>query len=96
MPHYTCIHAQAEFIGTFMQAFISLAVAEQGLLLPTPADAKAYNVNTVPFVVALLKTALLLSFSGPTGYASNPARDMSPRIVHALVPFPNKGSSEFG
>ncbi|MGW3561406.1 aquaporin, partial [Streptomyces sp. NPDC000963] len=33
---------------------------------------------------------------GPTGYAINPARDLGPRIVHALLPLPNKGGSDWG
>ena len=37
-----------------------------------------------------------LSLGGPTGYAINPARDLGPRIVHALLPLPNKGGSDWG
>ena len=36
-----------------------------------------------------------LSLGGPTGYAINPARDLGPRIVHALLPLPNKGGSDW-
>ena len=36
-----------------------------------------------------------MAMAGPTGYAANPARDMSPRIAHWLLPIPNKGPSEF-
>jgi glycerol uptake facilitator protein len=37
-----------------------------------------------------------MSLGGPTGYAINPARDLGPRIVHALLPIPNKGTSDWG
>ena len=37
-----------------------------------------------------------LSLGGPTGYAINPARDLGPRIVHAILPIPGKGSTDWG
>ena len=37
-----------------------------------------------------------LSLGGPTGYAINPARDLGPRIMHALLPIKNKGGSDWG
>ncbi|MEU9759417.1 MIP/aquaporin family protein [Streptomyces sp. NPDC047985] len=47
-------------------------------------------------VTALLVVGIGLSLGGPTGYAINPARDLGPRIVHALLPLPNKGGSDWG
>lgn len=46
-----------------------------------------------PLAVALVVVGIGSSLGGPTGYAINPARDLGPRIVHALLPIPNKGSS---
>ena len=46
--------------------------------------------------VALLVFAIGLCLGGSTGYAINPARDFAPRIAHALLPIPNKGSSDWG
>ncbi|SFD39868.1 MIP/aquaporin family protein [Streptomyces aidingensis] len=46
-------------------------------------------------IVALVVVGLGMSLGGPTGYAINPARDLGPRIVHALLPLPNKGSSDW-
>lgn len=46
-------------------------------------------------MVALVVVAIGLCLGGPTGYAINPARDLGPRIVHALLPLPNKGSSDW-
>ena len=37
-----------------------------------------------------------LSLGGPTGYAINPARDLGPRIMHAILPIPGKGASDWG
>ena len=37
-----------------------------------------------------------LSLGGTTGYAINPARDLGPRIAHAILPIPNKGGSNWG
>ncbi|MEU8568677.1 MIP/aquaporin family protein [Streptomyces pathocidini] len=47
-------------------------------------------------IVALTVVGIGLSLGGPTGYAINPARDLGPRIVHALLPLPNKGGSDWG
>ncbi|MGJ3241332.1 MAG: MIP/aquaporin family protein [Opitutales bacterium] len=49
-----------------------------------------------PMLVGLLVLSIGLSLGGPTGYAINPARDLGPRIAHALLPIPGKGSSDWG
>ena len=48
-----------------------------------------------PYLIGILIFAIGLSLGGPTGYAINPARDLGPRIMHALLPIPAKGSSEW-
>ena len=48
-----------------------------------------------PYFVGLLIWALGLSLGGPTGYAINPARDLGPRIAHAILPIPNKADSDW-
>jgi len=45
--------------------------------------------------VAFLVLAIGLSLGGATGYAINPARDLGPRIMHALLPIPGKGKSDW-
>ena len=45
--------------------------------------------------VALLVVAIGLSLGGTTGYAINPARDLGPRIMHAILPMQNKGTSDW-
>lgn len=49
-----------------------------------------------PYMVGILIIALGLSLGGPTGYAMNPARDLGPRIAHAILPIAGKGSSDWG
>jgi glycerol uptake facilitator protein len=49
----------------------------------------------VPLLVGFLIFAMGASCGGPTGYALNPARDMGPRIAHAILPIPGKGSNDW-
>ncbi|MCG8348121.1 MAG: aquaporin family protein [Chloroflexales bacterium] len=49
-----------------------------------------------PYAVGILVFSIGLSLGGPTGYAINPARDLGPRIAHAILPIPGKGSSDWG
>ena len=51
-------------------------------------------VSALP--VALLVFGIGMSLGGPTGYAINPARDLAPRIAHAVLPIKGKGSSNWG
>jgi glycerol uptake facilitator protein len=46
-------------------------------------------------LTALVVVGIGLSLGGPTGYAINPFRDLGPRIVHSLLPLPNKGGSDW-
>ncbi|MEU7158611.1 MIP/aquaporin family protein [Streptomyces chrestomyceticus] len=59
------------------------------------ADAGVYGSGINVLLVALLVVGIGLSLGGPTGYAINPARDLGPRIAHALLPIPNKGTSDW-
>lgn len=77
-----------EFIGTFFLLFISLGLY-RGMFIKT-------NIDLANIAVGLLIAVEVISMGGPTGPALNPARDLGPRIVHALLPIPNKGSSNWG
>ncbi|MDG4859838.1 aquaporin family protein [Streptomyces sp. T-3] len=59
-------------------------------------DAGIYGSGISILLVSLLVVGIGLSLGGPTGYAINPARDLGPRIAHALLPIPNKGGSDWG
>ncbi|MFE6777710.1 MIP/aquaporin family protein [Streptomyces sp. NPDC057702] len=67
-----------------------LAILTQGL-----TEGLAVS-GTGALMTALVVVGLGLSLGGPTGYAINPVRDLGPRIVHALLPLPNKGGSDWG
>ncbi|MFG3119632.1 MIP/aquaporin family protein [Streptomyces sp. NPDC048197] len=90
---------------------VTEVIATVGLVLPLLffGENKGIGIGQVPgeragvygsginvLLVALLVVGIGLSLGGPTGYAINPARDLGPRVVHALLPIPNKGSSDWG
>jgi glycerol uptake facilitator protein len=75
-----------EIIATFVLVYFILVIGDnQGL--KTSASSS--------FMVALLVVGLGMSLGGPTGYAINPVRDLGPRLVHWLLPIPNKGTSDW-
>lgn len=76
----------SEIIGTFVLVFGVLAVT--GNEAPTAA-------GLTPLLVGFLVFGIGLSLGGPTGYAINPARDLGPRIAHAVLPIAGKGGSDW-
>ena len=58
--------------------------------------ANEFTQGLNPMVVGLLIISIGLSLGGPTGFAINPARDLGPRIAHAILPISGKGSSDWG
>jgi len=84
-----------EVIGTFVLVFgISGIVANAGAVPGDLAPVIASGIN--PLLVGLLVLGIGLSLGGPTGYAINPARDLGPRIAHAVLPIAGKGSNDWG
>jgi glycerol uptake facilitator protein len=83
-----------EIIGTFVLVFGILAIVGNGAigLTPTP-EGLGSGLNLL--LVAFLVVGIGLSLGGPTGYAINPARDLGPRIMHAILPIPGKGTSDW-
>jgi glycerol uptake facilitator protein len=79
----------SEIIGTFVLVFVAAAISSNNLS-PTGL-APGFG----PLIVGLHVWGLGLSLGGPTGYAINPARDLGPRIAHALLPIAGKGSSQW-
>jgi glycerol uptake facilitator protein len=74
----------SEIIGTFVLIFGILALG----------GGRFSGVGTLP--VAFLVMAIGMSLGHTTGYAINPARDLGPRIAHAVLPIPGKGDSDWG
>ena len=84
-----------EIIGTFVLVFgVSGIVANSGAAGPVAAKVIATGIN--PLLVGLLVLGIGLSLGGPTGYAINPARDLGPRIAHAVLPIAGKGGNDWG
>jgi glycerol uptake facilitator protein len=75
----------SEIIGTFVLVIAALRLAEPSVGLGA--------VNALPISLVVLGIGLCLG--GTTGYAINPARDLGPRIMHAILPIPRKGSSNW-
>lgn len=82
-----------EAIGTFALVFVIFFITGAEIS-ETGSPIGLGSVGALP--VAFLVWVIGLSLGGPTGYAINPARDLGPRIMHALLPIPTKGSSDWG
>jgi glycerol uptake facilitator protein len=85
-PNIVC-----EVIGT---AILLIGVLALGYT-DSPGAASA-SAGLTPLLVGLLVVAIGLSLGGPTGYAINPARDLGPRVAHAVLPIAGKGDSDWG
>ncbi len=84
-----------EVIGTFVLVFgVSGIVANAAAAGGDAATVIASGLN--PLLVGLLVLGIGLSLGGPTGYAINPARDLGPRIAHAVLPIAGKGGNDWG
>jgi len=81
----TFFNLATEFIGTFTLVF--------GVLFMVKPDNSLGALDALP--VSFLVLGIGLSLGGPTGYAINPARDLGPRIMHALLPIKGKGNSDW-
>ncbi|MBA9013000.1 glycerol uptake facilitator protein [Clostridium beijerinckii] len=81
----TSINFITELVGTFVLVYAILGMGDQNL---------SNGMGTL--FVAFLILAIGVSLGGPTGYAINPARDLMPRIEHAVLPIPDKGDSNWG
>lgn len=82
----TVSNLTGEIVGTFVLVFAALMIS-------TPAG-KFVSLNALP--IGLVVLAIGLSLGGTTGYAINPARDFSPRLMHFLLPIPGKRDSDWG
>jgi len=84
----------SEIIGTFVLVFVIFHFSDPSISLNADPTAKVGLGSVGALPVTLLVWAIGLSLGGTTGYAINPARDLAPRIMHAILPV--KGSSDWG
>lgn len=77
----------SEIIGTAVLLWVTTAMGSKGVGGLSPGMA--------PPIVGAVVWSIGLSLGGPTGYAINPARDLGPRIAHALLPISGKGDSDW-
>jgi glycerol uptake facilitator protein len=78
-----------EIIGTMILLVGILGITD-------PGNKGVGTASLGGLLVGLLILGIGLSLGGPTGYAINPARDLGPRIMHAILPIPGKGPSDWG
>ena len=83
----------SEALGTFLLIFTILYFTN-ATINDTETVIGLGSLGALP--VALLVWSIGLSLGGTTGYAINPARDLGPRIMHAILPIKNKASSDWG
>lgn len=77
----------SEILGTFVLVFGIFAINAEAVGGIAP--------GLGPYLVAMLVWGIGVSLGGPTGYAINPARDLGPRIAHAILPIAGKGDSDW-
>lgn len=83
----------SEFIATIILIVGIVAIGYAGTSDPEKGGIPS---GVAPYLVGMLVWSIGLSLGGPTGYAINPVRDLGPRIAHAILPIPDKGSSDWG
>jgi glycerol uptake facilitator protein len=81
----------SEALGTAVLVLVAGAIFSHGVT----ANGLGVGAGMGPWLVASLVWGIGLSLGGTTGYAINPARDLGPRLVHALLPIPGKGGSNW-
>jgi glycerol uptake facilitator len=86
----TLANLLSEIIATFALVFVVGAIFSKSVSAAGPA------AGLGPYLVGSLVWGIGLSLGGPTGYAINPARDLGPRIAHAILPIAGKGGSDWG
>lgn len=80
----------SEVIGTFVLTLVAAAI------FSARVSATGVAAGVGPFLVGCLVWGIGLSLGGTTGYAINPARDLGPRLAHALLPIAGKRDSDWG
>jgi glycerol uptake facilitator protein len=80
----------SEIIGTFLLVLVIMAILSKAVSGSGTAPGLA------PWLIGAIVWAVGTGLGGTTGFAINPARDLGPRIAHAILPIPGKGGSDWG
>lgn len=104
LPHWAITEDKGAKLGIFATApairnpvanIISEAVGTMVLIIVSGSFSANLPGGFAPYLVGMLVWSIGLSLGGPTGYAINPARDLGPRIAHAILPISGKGKSDW-
>ncbi|CAN5369536.1 MIP/aquaporin family protein [soil metagenome] len=106
LPHFKKTDDQAVKLGVFCNApairnifsnlFSEILATSVLVLALLFIGTNEFTQGLKPIIVGLLIISIGLSLGGTTGFAINPARDLAPRIAHAILPISGKGSSDWG
>lgn len=105
LPHWAITEDKGAKLGVFATSpairnptsnLISEAIGTMVLIIVSGSFSADLPNGFAPYLVGMLVWSIGLSLGGPTGYAINPARDLGPRIAHALLPISGKGKSDWG
>lgn len=104
LPHWAITEDKGAKLGIFATApairnpisnVISEAIGTMVLIIVSSSFSDNLPGGFAPYLVGMLVWSIGLSLGGPTGYAINPARDLGPRIAHAILPISGKGKSDW-
>ena len=105
LPHWSITEDKGAKLGIFATApavrhttgnILSEVIGTIVLILASSSFYSTPESGYGPLLVGFLVWSIGLSLGGPTGYAINPARDLGPRIAHALLPISGKGTNDWG
>lgn len=104
LPHWAITEDKGAKLGVFATApairnttgnLISEIIGTILLIVVSSSFTADLPNGFAPYLVGMLVWSIGLSLGGPTGYAINPARDLAPRIAHAVLPISGKGTSDW-
>ena len=104
LPHWAITEDKGAKLGVFATApairnttgnLISEIIGTIVLIVVSSSFTADLPNGFAPYLVGMLVWSIGLSLGGPTGYAINPARDLGPRIAHAILPISGKGTSDW-
>jgi glycerol uptake facilitator protein len=105
LPHWSITEDKGAKLGIFATSpavrnptanIISEVIGTMVLIIVSSSFSADLPNGFAPYLVGMLVWSIGLSLGGPTGYAINPARDLGPRIAHAILPISGKGNSDWG